>query len=368
MRRLLKTLAVILLLSLPTPVYAQEDMVVRQLDLLDFEDIERALGSLDGVPSFRDTVMSVIQGDIDLSPAGLSILAGEIFLAELSAFTSIMRNIIILAILSAILKNLTDSFKSADVGSLGFYVVFALLVALVFQAFNIGVSAATSMISTISNLMLASIPVLITLLVFSGNIAAPLVISPTLAFYAHISTIIINGIIVPLILTGVAMSMVNTLSERDILKNFVKLISTACGWALGLVAFSFGLILSLQKISSPIMSSLAGRTARTAVGAVPIVGDILGGAADIVGVWANAARSGVLVAIVIMVAIVCFATIIKLVALVFIFKLTAALISPICDKRIVECINSVGDFAFLLLACVATVVTMFILSSVILLQ
>ena len=343
------------------------EQVRGQLEFLDFRELELAL-ERHAVPSFGETVVSAIQGELDLSPAGLATLAGDVFLVEVAAFGGMLRNILIIAVLSAILRNVADSFKGADVGGLGFYVVFTLLVALVFQALSIGVSAATDMVLTISGLMAASIPIFITLLVFSGNIAAPMMISPTLAFYAHSATLVINSVIVPLILTGVAMSIVNALSERDILKNFVKLISTACGWGLGLVAFSFGAILSLQKLSSPIMSSLAGQTARSAMEAVPVVGDILGGAADVFGVWVGAARSGVLVAIIVTVAIICFATILKLVALVFVLKLAAALISPICDKRIVECINTVGDFAFLLLACVATIVTMFILSSVILLS
>jgi len=210
--------------------------------------------------------------------------------------------------------------------------------------------------------------VFIALLVFSGNLAAPLVISPTLAFYAHITATVINFVITPLIVAGVVMTIVNCLSERDILKNFAKLIMTACAWGLGLIAFSFGMVLSLQKIASPIAANLVGRTARTAVEAVPIVGGVIGGAADMVAVWAQAARSGVLVALIIMVGVVCFATILKLVALVFMFKLTAALIAPVCDKRIVDCVNTVGSFSFLLLGCVATVVSMFMMMTVILLS
>lgn len=369
---MMKILVLLMVLMFPVNAWAGEiaaERMEQQLEFLDFSEIDQALGQLGAdVPSFGDTVMRVVRGEIELSPVGLMALGADVFFAEVSAFGLIMRNILIMAVLSAILKNLTDSFKLADVGTLGFYVVFALMVTLVFQAFQVGVGAATTMISNISALMTASIPVFITLLVFSGNLAAPLVISPTLAFYTHITALLINSFIVPLILTGVVMAIVNTLSEREILKHFVKLISSVCGWSLGLAAFSFGLILSVQKLSSPIMSTLIGRTARTAVGSVPVVGDILGGAADMVAVWVLAARSGVLVAIIIVVAVVCFATILKLAALVFILKLTSALISPICDKRIAGCINSVGDFAFLLLACVATIVTMFILAAIILLS
>ncbi|MCL2616917.1 MAG: stage III sporulation protein AE [Defluviitaleaceae bacterium] len=345
------------------------DMIERNLGFMDFSELDDALAQA-GVGGFSlgETVRRVISGEADISPQGAFRLAVSMFFREISAFSGIMRNILVMAVLSAILKNLTDSFKTAEVGDLGFVVVFALMVVLIFQAFYIGVSAATSMISSLTGIMTASIPVLIALMVFSGNVAAPFVISPTLAFYAHITATVINYVITPLIIVGVVMTIVNCLSERDILKNFAKLIMTTCAWGLGIIAFSFGLVLSLQKIASPIAAHLVGRTARTAVEAVPIVGGVISGAADMVAVWAQAARSGVLVALIIMVGIVCFATVIKLVALVFIFKLTAALIAPICDKRLVECINTVGSFTLLLLGGVATVVCMFMLMAIILLS
>ena len=358
----------------PARAYAGQDalprdIVERNLEFIDFRALEEALERSGAEEfSFGDMVLRVISGEADISPQGMFRLAAEMFFRELSEFSGIARNILIIAVLSAILKNLTDSFGVAEVGNLGFVVVFALMVVLIFQAFSIGVSAATSMIGNLTAIMTASIPVFIALLVFSGNLAAPLVISPTLAFYAHITATVINFVITPLIVAGVVMTIVNCLSERDILKNFAKLIMTACAWGLGLIAFSFGMVLSLQKIASPIAANLVGRTARTAVEAVPIVGGVIGGAADMVAVWAQAARSGVLVALIIMVGVVCFATILKLVALVFMFKLTAALIAPVCDKRIVDCVNTVGSFSFLLLGCVATVVSMFMMMTVILLS
>ncbi|MCL2618075.1 MAG: stage III sporulation protein AE [Defluviitaleaceae bacterium] len=376
MRRVLAALclAVVVVCGLSVPAYAQgglpdRGMIERNLEFLDFGGIDEALArsGAEGV-SVLDIAVRVIRGEVDFSPRGLFGLAADMFLRELRQFSGIARNILIIAVLSAILKNLTDSFGVADVGNLGFVVIFALMVVLIFQAFSIGVGAATSMISGLTGIMTAGIPVLIALMVFSGNLAAPLVISPTLAFYAHITAAIINYVLTPLIIAGVVMTVVNCLNERDILKNFAKLIMTACAWSLAAIAFSFGLVLSLQKIASPIASHLVGRTARTAVEAVPIVGSVIGGAADMVAVWALAARSGVLVALIITVGIVCFATVIKLVALVFIFKLTAALIAPICDKRLVDCVNTVGSFLFLLLGCVATVVSMFLMMAVIMLS
>ena len=375
----MKTLTLICVLIVITiggayQVYASQgglagEAMERNLDFIDFGALDEALSS-HGVQSqpIAELVMQVISGELDFSPQGLLGMLASAFLRELSEFATIARNLLIIAVLSAVLKNLSDSFGAAPVGELGFLVVFALMVVLIFQAFSIGVNAATSMIFTLTSIMTASIPVLIGLLVFSGNLAAPLVFSPTIAFFAHFAVFIINYVLVPLITAGVVMTIVNCLHERDILKNLARLILTSCAWGLGALAFFFTTILSLQKIASPIAGNLLGRTARTAVEAVPIVGGVVGGAADMVGIWAQAARSGVLVALIILVGALCLATLVKLVVLVFMFKLTAALISPICDKRLVDCINSVGSFALLLLGCVATVISMFMLMAVILLS
>lgn len=127
------------------------------------------------------------------------------------------------------------------------------------------------------------------------------------------------------------------------------------------------LLLSLQKIGGGAVNGLAVRTAKIAVNAVPVVGDVMGGAVDTAAAVAGTIRSGTLAAAVIFLLLLCIPLVVKLVAMTLIFKLTAAAVESVCEARLVECIGIAGDYTALLLGVVFLVEVMFLFSSVLLL-
>jgi len=108
-----------------------------------------------------------------------------------------------------------------------------------------------------------------------------------------------------------------------------------------------------------VLNNLAIRGVRNAAGAVPIVSGALSGGIDSVIYLATGTKSAAIIATIIVLVIVCAVPIIKLFVMSFIYKFVAAIIQPICDKRIVKCLNVIGDFTGILLAISATVVLMF---------
>ena len=81
------------------------------------------------------------------------------------------------------------------------------------------------------------------------------------------------------------------------------------------------------------MDNVAARTAKSAVNAVPVVGDILTGAVDIVTYWTSAVRSGVAVALIIAVAAALIVPAAKLAACSDINPITPVR-SPIMTSRL----------------------------------
>jgi len=50
---------------------------------------------------------------------------------------------------------------------------------------------------------------------------------------------------------------------------------------------------------------------------------------------------------------------VKLTALIFIYKFVAAIVQPICDKRIVKCLDTIGGYVGILLGICVMVIVMF---------
>lgn len=337
------------------------------MEILGIDEIEQALTYDTGI-SFRDLLNSTIMGELDLSPQSILNQLMRSFFSEIYSNSALMRHLLVISILSALLKNLTESFKNKGVGELGFYACYIVLIIALVSAFGSAVSITQGLISTLSNLMLASIPLLVGLLFMSGEPASSYILHPVMMFGVSFIALFVNYFLAPFIIMTCSVEIINYITEKEMLGKFCGLLRKGCMWLLGGVSFLFLTILSLQKISSPILNRLAIRTARAGIGAIPVVGDIMRGATDIVLYWAQAAKSSTLVALIIAIFAICLIPVMKLLALIVIFKFTAAVTQPVCDPRIVKCINTIGNYCSLLLGCCVTVIVMFILMAVVLLS
>jgi len=363
-------LAVLLLLFTPSAAYASDTpakdvgaYVDKQMEMFDFSDINKASGA-----SFGALVSKAIKGQLDLSPKSLAEQFLNMLFGELKDNWALLRNLILIAILSAVLKTLTDSFKNKSVGELGFFVCYMALVMVLFSSFRITMSILTNLVSLLSNIMTAAFPIMLGLLIISGNPAGAAAFPPIFAFSIEALTLFIRYVLVPFLTVGAVLEIVNFLVEKAMFTSLADLARDFTKWALKLVVVLFLGILSLQKISAPILNNLAVRAAKAAANAVPMVGGMLSGAMDTVILWGSAAKSGVLVALIITITVACALPVIKIMAMYFIYRLTQAVVQPICDKRISDCIESIGDFCGMLLFAGVIVAVMFIVSAVIMLS
>ena len=129
----------------------------------------------------------------------------------------------------------------------------------------------------------------------------------------------------------------------------------------------FMLLLSLQKIGGGAVNGLAVRTAKIAVGTVPVVGNVMGGVVETAAAAASTLRNGTLVAAAVFLLLLCIPLVIKLLVIMLIFRLTAAAAEFVCEERLVECIDAAGEYTGLLLGVVFLAEGMFLFSALLLL-
>jgi len=361
-------LTLLILFFTPLTVYAQQtedidSFIDQQLEMFDFSEINNAAGS-----NFSDLVGRAIRGQLDLSPRGIAEEFLNLLFGELRNNFALLRNLILIAILSAVLTVLTDSFKSKSVGEMAFFVCYMALVMVLFSSFQIAMTILTDLVSILSNIMTAAFPVMLGLLIISGNPAGASTFPAVFAFSIQALTLFIRLVLIPVLTIGAVLEIINFLVEKDIFTKFAELIRDFAKWALKGVVVLFLAVLSLQKLSAPILNNLTVRAARAAAGAVPMVGGMISGAMDTVILWGTAAKSGVLVALVITLIVACAVPLIKILAMLLIYRFTGALIQPICDKRIVDCIGAIGDFCSIILSAGTIITVMFIVSVVIMLS
>lgn len=328
------------------------------LDGLDFGAIDRAAALPGG--SVYDVAMQILTGELDLSLGGVvASLLAPLF-AEIGVMGALLRELAIIAILSAVLSAVSQNLRSKAVSDLGFYVVYMIVVALLVDSFMECIFIMRDFAGTLGRLVEAAVPAMISLVLVSGNPTSAALFNPLAMFAAGAMQFVIRDIVAPILVFGAVLEIINNLTAREMISRLASLARTLLKTGLAALAGLFAAVLTLHRISAPIVDGAAVRAARFAVNAVPVVGQALSGAVDTATLWSGAVKNSVLTAVIVVIVMICIPVIIKLLAFTIAYKITAALLEPICDKRVCSAISAAGSLASLALAACALAAASFV--------
>jgi stage III sporulation protein AE len=317
-------------------------------------EVLQGLDAKDFVKEFMKT------GDGKLSTSKLTKAIVAYLFKEVTATFKTMTILIIIAIICALLNNLHKSFSDDGLSSVAYFACFALIIVLVSKGFYDAVEVAKSTINQTADFMSALIPVLMMLIASVGGFTEAAVMDPIIIAAINISVRLYVGIIIPIIFMSFVLQFVNSLTEEFKIEKLTKLLNQIALWAQGILVTIFIGIITIRGITSNTIDQVTVKTAKYAIdNFVPIVGKAFSDAVSTVAGYSlllKNALSGL--GLIIILAITIF-PIIKLIIMALLYKLTAALIEPISDSKIVDCISSVGDSLLLVMSCVISVSTMF---------
>ena len=360
----------LLLIFLPNPVFAAEwnqEMIAQELEKLETTAVDDAAEGLGAETDFSHLLEEVLFGAFDFTFSGWKEKVAEMAFGEFQMQGKLLMQLVIVVLLSGILKQLCDSFQGKSVGEMGFYLCYMVLIVVILDAFYDISEAVVERMDGISGVFQAMVPIFLVLLAAKGNLVQGTLMGPAVMGGSAALSAAVSRIIVPAILLAVSLEMADHISEKPMLGKFAELLRQCISWGMKGAAMLFMLLLSLQKIGGGAWNGLAAKTAKIAVGSVPVVGNIMGGAVETAAAVAGTLRSGTLVAAAVFLLILCIPLVIKLLVIMLIFKLTAAAAEFICEERLVECISAAGEYTGLLLGVVFLGEGMFLFSSLLLL-
>ena len=337
-------------------------------DFIPFDSVDTGILDMPGLPGFRELVGRAIRGELDLSLGGILNGGLQIVFGEFMASSNLLRQLLVVAILSALMSCLSDAFSRKGAGEMGFYVTFLMTITLATTSFYLSVQILNSLVSLASNIMLVAIPLMLATMAISGNVVGAASFHPLMFFALQLVGRFITIVYVPLIMASAGLSLVNHITDNIKLDKLAEMLQKIASWALKGIVAVFALLLTLQRFSAPIISNLALRSTYGAVGVIPVVGSALSAAMYTVTHFGRAARHGLLVALVIVLCVALVMPLIKLAVLAFMYRLTAGFVQPVADKRLVSCLDVAGKHMGYLLSAGALVGVMCIYSVVILLS
>lgn len=310
------------------------------------------------VKKYIENSMKTGEGDLSIKKIGKTLI-GFLF-KELATSIKLMSVIVIIAIICSLITNLEMAFSNESLSNIAYFACYSLLIVIMARSFYLGVDLARVTIERMSNFMLILVPVLVMLLFSVGGVAEAAVMDPVVIISINLASKIFAKILIPLISMVFVLQFVNNITEEYKIDKLTKLLNQIALWGQGILMTVFIGIMTIRGITSKTLDQVVAKTAKYAVdNFIPIVGKCLSDAVSTVAGYSVLLKDAISgLGLVMLIVMVSFPTI-KLLINAFVYKLTAALIEPIGDKRLVNSISSAGDSLVLISSCVICVSIMF---------
>lgn len=310
--------------------------------------------------NISELFQSAVTGKIDNDKILKSIL-GLVGKEVISSIT-VLGSIIVIIVIHSILKNISEGLENKSIAQITYYVQYILIVTLIMTNFAQIISMVKDSVQNLVGFMDCLIPILITLMVTTGNIVSANLLQPIILFIITFIGNFMNSIILPLVLVSTALGIVSKISDRIQIDKLSKFFKSSVVWVLGVVLTLFVGIVSVEGTLSSSVDGITAKTTKAAVSSfIPVVGKILGDAVDTVIGCSSILKNAVGIVGVVIIIGICVIPIIKLTVLMVIYYLGAAVCQPIADEKIIKLLDQMGDTFKTLLAILCSISVMFII-------
>lgn len=345
----------ILILMIPVKVQAETEeeimsSIEEKFNIGSFiSQAEEYTGDFLDNTNLSDILNEAMQGKINNQTIYKKII--KILGKEVSSNIKILISILIIVVIHGILKSITDSLENSNVSQIIYFVQYILIVTLIMSNFTEIIKLIKETASNLVGFINVLIPLLLTLMVYTGSITTSTVLEPILLFVSNFIGNIIANILIPVVLIIVVFSVISKITERIQIERISKFLKSSLVWFLGIFLTIFVGIVSLEGTLSSSVDGITAKTAKAAVSSlIPVVGKVLGDVVDSVLGCGIILKNAVGAVGVIVIIGICIVPVIKVAVLSIMYSLASAIVEPVADTKIVKLLEEMSGVFKLLLA------------------
>ncbi len=280
----------------------------------------------------------------------------------------LLMTIVMLSVFSMVLETLQSAFERNTVSKTAYYVTYMVLIIIAVNSFNVAIGYAKGAITSMIEFMLAMVPLLLTLLASMGSLVTVSILHPLIILMINIVGTAIYTIVFPLLFFSAVLHLASSLSERYKVTQLANLLRSVAVGVLGVLLAVFLGVISVQGATGAVTDGVTIRTAKYVTGNfVPVVGKMFSDAADTVISASMIAKNAVGLAGVIIILFLSAFPALKILTLALIYHLSAAVMQPLGNSPIVQCLQTIGKTMIYVFAALAAVSLMFFLAVTIIL-
>lgn len=254
-----------------------------------------------------------------------------------------------ISLISALFSNFANVFQNRQVSSIGFYVVYLLMISVCLQAFQLTITEIETSIEYLLTFMRFFSPVYFISMAISVGSVSSIAFYSIVIFLIYLVELVIFRLLLPFVHIYLTMQILNFLSEEDVLSKCSELIRTAVDWSIKfLIACVTGVSL-VEGLLSPAIDTVKRNALTKGVEMIPGLGDIVGETGEMLLGVAVLVKNGIGAAGAIIIISICLVPIVNMAVVTLMYKGLAAIVQPLTEKRFTETISSMGEGYFLLL-------------------
>ena len=208
----------------------------------------------------------------------LKILGKEI----VTAFTTI-GSILIIIVIHSILKSISENLGNDNTAKIAYFIECILIITMIVANFASIISYIQETISNLVSFMNLLVPILISLIIATGQVSSGTILQPILIFAVVFIGNIINLIVLPVVTASMVLSIASNLSEKVQIGNLAKFFKSSVTWFLGFIITIFVGVLSLEGTLTSNVDGITIKGIKAATSTfIPVVGKALGDSVDTV--------------------------------------------------------------------------------------
>ncbi len=303
---------------------------------------------------------NAIQGNVDNNVLIKKVI--KLFGTEVRSSVKTLISILVIIVIHSVLKAISDSLEHNNISEIIYYVQYILIVTVIMSNFNSIIQTVKETSQNLVAFMNMLVPILITLMVYTGSITTSGILEPFILFMINFVGNMIQSILIPLMLIITVFSIISKISNKIQMDKISSFLKSSVIWFLGIILTVFVGVISLEGTLSSSVDGITAKTTKAAVSTmIPVVGKILGDAVDTVLGCGLVLKNAVGIVGVIVIIGICIVPIIKLGVITIAYNLSASIIQPIADEKIVKLLSEMGGIFKVLLGILCSLSVMLII-------
>lgn len=278
---------------------------------------------------------------------------------EVNANRKLLVEAVLLAVGFSMLKNFSGTLNQAYISDICFLLVYGILAVLFLQSFAVYEDIASKALSHSVDFMKALVPTFCISMVFSAG-------PETSAGFYQLAFLVIYlvqwlflSVLMPLIQIYVVMELFNHFFEDEKFQNLTELLYSVVNWGMKSAGVLVLGLNAVQSLISPAKDRLMSGTASRVAEFIPGIGNVLGGIGELILGSGILIKNCVGAAALIVLLVIGVSPVLKIFGMSVFYKLAAAVVEPVADKRIAGCIRGMAQGGMLYLKLVVYCLALF---------